>query len=121
MSNSTSEYQDAELYCQNDLNDLYEQLESFFPSQRDKGSSGEKLFDKYVKSTLFQTLCVEWGYCDKKQEYDDQVEFVIVISDMVASAIANVKFDFDYPPVILISAILAKIGLNKFCQCSKEG
>ncbi len=76
----------------------------------------EQTFDEWFdqsKEQLFQIICVEWGYCEKrsKPEFQSSVSFVVAIADFLIAKYTN------FPSPLALSAVLVAKGLDKLCQC----
>jgi hypothetical protein len=68
-----------------------------------------------IKDKLYQAICIEWKFCEKIKDpkFNEDVNLVAILMDVVSSVVVG------FPP-ILITTILVKRGLNKFCDCKKE-
>ena len=120
MPNNNSEERKkaaAKLLAQ-DLDTLYAHLAESqadrvgqFFSQDEQISFGRKYFGK-LESSLRKQVCVDWKYCEKKKDrnYQDASAIVIAIADTIAAGVLGV-------PAVVVAAILAKRGLDAFCQC----
>lgn len=64
--------------------------------------------------TLFQSICVKWQYCNKREDsnFSDSIALSTAICDIVSAVIVGV-------PPFTVSVLLVKLGLDKFCNCSK--
>lgn len=65
-----------------------------------------------ARGSLERQLCEEWQMCRMlgKPEFDDATNLVIVIGDAIATTVTGV-------PPVLIAAIIARIGVRRFCDC----
>ena len=82
---------------------------SFSPEgQREAG----RAWFEAMRGSLEQRLCDEWGMCRMlgRPEFDDATTLVVVIGDAIATKVTGV-------PPILVGAIIARIGVRRFCDC----
>ena len=76
--------------------------------------AGKKEFEKRTV-TLRERLCKEWNLCAKIKDpsVDDAVKLVVTIGDVIAIHTGGI-------PPFLVSSLLVKIGLRRFCNCQHE-
>ena len=101
-----------------DADGLYSLLPAYSPKYEEtlfcpdgQLEAGKNIFDE-LKRGLYEKVCVEWEYCKKKSldQYQDPVVLVSAIGDVVSTAITGI-------PPFVVSALLVKIGLSRFCEC----
>jgi hypothetical protein len=110
MSQSESYRLAAQRYLARDLDDLLSELASYYPTPRE---GGREVFQR-IRKRLHQKICVEWDYCTKRRSptWQDQIDLVVAVSDTLVGLKLGAPV-----PVVLVAAILVKIGLNNFCNC----
>jgi hypothetical protein len=74
---------------------------------------GKKQF-QIIQEPVYKKLCQDWDLCKKIGDpiVSDQIGLVVVIADVIAPVVVGL-------PLFLISSILIKIGLRKFCNCPR--
>ena len=75
---------------------------------------GREWFEKLTPA-LKKKICIEWGYCGKKNKYKSTRELIQVITPLVGSAIgisATVA-----GVAVTVTTILVRMGLDAFCEC----
>jgi len=121
-----SEQVEIQKYTQTDLVELYSELGRLQdPTKRqykvaaveDDKKKGLGRLEKYTNE-LRKKLCEELGICKKIDKYN-KLEVTAQIA-FVATALQSYVFETipNFIPLILLAAIITKIGLGKFCNCS---
>jgi len=121
---------------QGDKDDLYAHLGSILSSQSLNSyytefetirSWSKEIFHSYfqtaqdylrrIEQDLREKICVEYGYCQKKPfESKTTQQLIDLIAELIATLVPA-PAGIIAAIVILVAAILVKIGLNKFCNC----
>ncbi|GEM_PF-1891645 len=85
-----------------------------FFSPEGEVEAGRKEFHA-IRNKLYQLVCVDWGYCSRRNDPDlqDSIALVIAVADVISAACGAI-------PPFLIAALLVKKGLNVFCNCQKN-
>ncbi|MFZ3169744.1 MAG: hypothetical protein WA130_19185 [Candidatus Methanoperedens sp.] len=66
------------------------------------------------KNVLYNLICVEWDYPNRKKEYSDSVTLAVALSDFIISSTIKV------PSPIALAVLLVQNGLDKLCyECPK--
>ena len=116
-----SVYSKTELQRLNEmpLDDLY--IELFARSDEGKGvlgspgaklQKGRKAFDKR-KNTIRKIVCKQWKGCDKIGTFDDVMKLISTIAVLIAPQIPELS-------ATIVAAIVVKIGIRSFCDCSQS-
>ncbi|MEL6996421.1 MAG: hypothetical protein AAGK67_17490 [Pseudomonadota bacterium] len=82
------------------------------PSPKKARENGIAIFQT-LNLKINRTLCEEWDACAKIQNdfsNADPRQLVVVVSDVLSAVFLGI-------PVVIISAIVVKIGIHKFCDC----
>lgn len=84
------------------------------PSSEDEARKhGQESFDA-LRRKVFLELCEKWKACeklDRVKQSGDEIDIAVVISDVLAAALVGF-------PVAILTVILMKIGVKRFCKCS---
>jgi hypothetical protein len=82
---------------------------SFAPEGQLK--AGRQIFER-LRARLHQLVCIEWDYCEKRRsdKYQDPVVLVASVADVISASLTGV-------PPFVVSTLLVKIGLSRFCEC----
>jgi len=93
------------------LDDLMAELELYDPASRGPGDAWNK-----IAGPLRQRLCVEWGWCQvrKDERFGDVIDLGIAVFAVLAASPLRLPLNVD---VALVTAIVVKFGLDKFCRC----
>ena len=99
-------------YLNRPLNDLEEELILYAPAER-----GPAQIWARVAGPVRQRLCVEWDWCQVRQDarFENDVELATAVLVILSSRVLNLPIPVD---LYLISAIVVKRGLDRFCACS---
>ena len=64
---------------------------------------------------LYAAICLEWEYCRKRDRaaLRDPIALAIAVGDLIVAAVGGV-------PPLVVSTLLVKIGLDRFCGCDGE-
>lgn len=109
----------AKLLAQ-DLDVLYAHLAESSPegagrlfSPDEQIDFGRKLFAK-LEAKLHDAICVQWKYCEKRKtrNFQDASEIVVAVAESIATTFTGF-------PVVVLSAIVVKRGLDHFCGCEE--
>ena len=98
-------------YLNRPLNDLEEELTLYAPAER-----GPAQIWARVAGPVRQRLCVEWDWCQVRQDarFENDVELATAVLVILSSRVLNLPIPVD---LYLISAIVVKRGLDRFCAC----
>lgn len=72
---------------------------------------GSAIFQR-LEPLLRKKVCQEWNYCAKR--HDSELQETVTLVAAIADVISVLTIGF---PPFLISSILVKKGLAKFCEC----
>ena len=110
---STADQRKLQAYLDRPLDSLMGELEWYAPDTR-KGRAD--VWDKVVPA-LRQRLCVEWNYCKVRQDarLDDKLTLAAAVAAVLSERALHLPVEAD---VLLLSAIVVKLGLDRFCNCS---
>ncbi len=78
-------------------------------------SHGRTVFNR-VQSDLEKKVCDQWGACQKlktEEMYKDEATLVTAIADLITPIVVG------NPPIFVISVLIVKIGIRKFCKCPR--
>ncbi|MBM4277571.1 MAG: hypothetical protein FJ130_06740 [Deltaproteobacteria bacterium] len=75
-------------------------------------NAGRQAFDR-LRKKLYVRICLESRFCNKLDDpqLNDEVTLVVTLADLIASGAIGVPI-----PPILLSTLLVKIGIRKFCS-----
>ncbi|MDJ0646887.1 MAG: hypothetical protein QNJ57_12970 [Flavobacteriaceae bacterium] len=90
---------------------VVEQHEGVQFSDEHLKNEGNSWFLKY-KKRIKSEICVKWDFCEKlkSETYKDNVTLIASIGDIIAGIFIGV-------PPFVVSTLLVKSGLTKFCAC----
>jgi hypothetical protein len=73
--------------------------------------AGKTFFEKNLP-IFHKCVCIDWHYCEHRTDPDlqDTVTLVAVLADAISVVCGGV-------PPCLVSALLVKKSLNRFCNC----
>ena len=65
-----------------------------------------------MRPRLEQKVCIEWQICERidDPDFEDAAKVVVVLGDALTTVVAGV-------PPVLVSSIIVRIGLRRFCNC----
>jgi hypothetical protein len=108
---STADQRKLQAYLDRPLDDLKRDLELYDPASRGPADVWNKLVP-----ALRQRLCVEWDYCKVRQDarLDDKLTLAAAVAAVLSERALHLPVEAD---VLLLSAIVVKLGLDKFCNC----
>jgi len=112
---STEEEFEIEEFLKLDIDLLYGILaRKFFSDKQNLVEEGKKIL-KHIDEKLYQTICIEMGYCKNKSSftYMDTKSLAILL----LHNLETIPFRDSKIPKILLAVILVKMGLNRFCKC----
>ncbi len=71
-----------------------------------------------LESALHQRVCVEWNWCDQRQDarFDDPTNIALALASIVLPDATRWQI-----PAALIAVIPIKRGLDAFCNCPPVG
>ena len=78
--------------------------------QRMWENSGRKQFAA-INPLIRSALCEQWHACEKVKLYEDQTQLAMAVGDVLAATLSGL-------PIATISALVVKLGLKKFCNCT---
>lgn len=116
----TNKIDEIEEFLSQDIETLYEILDLLSSSEKNiryspgnEKDRGKDYFEDII-SSLNKKICNEWEFCKKRNDPDfqDTVNLISTVADVIASMSIGV-------PPVLVSTILFKKGLVKFCKCEK--
>lgn len=101
-------------YLKQDLDSLYEILAGNFYDKGDLASRGKKIVEG-MDQKLYQKICNEMEYCKNKSQYNyfDTKS----LAGLLVNNLDELTHNHSNIPKPLLSVILIKIGLSKFCKC----
>ena len=73
----------------------------------------KQIFDAWLnerKEGIYNLICVEWDYLNKRKEYLDNTKLAIALADFLISATLKI------PSPIALAVLLVQSGLDKFCE-----
>lgn len=75
---------------------------------------GKEILKKYWNK-LHQKICIEWRYCERRDQYIGESERTMlnIIMGLIAGSLGGGIL------AALIAAVLLNYGLDKFCGCGK--
>ncbi len=101
-------------YLRMELDSLYEILGQMFASHGNLNLKGRSVLEK-IDQSLYQKICNEMEYCKNKSQFNymDTKKLVkLLVVNLKEIHINETKI-----PATLLSVILIKIGLSRFCKC----
>jgi hypothetical protein len=106
-----SDCRTMQAYLARPLADLMDEL-AVYDTTKGMGDVWDK-----VAGPVHQRLCVEWRWCELRQDarFDDKLTLGLAVASALAQPILHLPFPAD---LALIAAIVVKTGLDKFCGCS---
>ena len=104
-----------------ELDELYVLVAQSEPAFSDRMFSPEEARTKgeaHVNSLLDplrRKICKEWNYCNRRHDPNlaDTVTLVATVSDLILSVVGGI-------PATMIAVVMAKKGLNTFCECDSN-
>lgn len=118
---SKDEREEIEKYLVLDEDLLYSLIPPYVPEYKNymfapegQIEAGKKKFQE-IRHTLYEKICNEWDLCNKIDDpaLNDTINIVAIVGDTISTIVVGI-------PPILLASILVKIGLRKFCSCSKK-
>ena len=110
--------QSLEVVLDRPLDDLMQEL-ALYQEQAVRGQerSPADVWRK-LESTLRQRVCVEWNWCERRQDarFDDPANIALALASIVLPDATRWQI-----PAALIAVILIKRGLDAFCSCPPAG
>jgi hypothetical protein len=108
---STADQRKLQAYLDRPLDDLMGELEWYDPASKGPADAWNKLVP-----ALRQRLCVEWDYCKMRQDarLDDKLTLAATVAAVLSERALHLPLEAD---VLLLAAIVVKLGLDKFCNC----
>ena len=61
------------------------------------------------KKELYNLICVEWDYYNKRDDYSDSITLTVALADFL------ILCTLEIPSPIAVTVLLVQRGLNKFC------
>ncbi len=112
--NMNSQNQGAKEYLSRPLDDLLVELEFYGPRQRKRTVSKTNMW-KSIEPELKRFICEQWNWCEKRADsrFQNLETLAIVLAEVLVNAILPTNI-----PLILISSIVVKMGLDSFCKCN---
>ncbi|MDQ3247823.1 MAG: hypothetical protein M3Q45_01315 [Chloroflexota bacterium] len=100
-----------EAYLQRPLPDLEQELSLYAPATRGPSAVWAK-----IAGPVHGLLCDELRWCEVRQDarFENDYDLSIALFTMLSTRALHLSFDVD---LVLISAILAKRGMDAFCGC----
>lgn len=104
-----------------DVSQLYQSLVDYEEDYRgvlfspsEKTRIGQRIFGR-IRPALYEKVCVEWGYCAKRQQPDlqDQLVLAATVADLVTSACGGI-------PPFNVAVLLVRLGLSNLCNCDGD-
>jgi hypothetical protein len=73
---------------------------------------GKRFVAKYTRA-LRHKICVDWSYCEHRHHYNTAAQLAAIVTPLVNDVLT-------VPGTVgaLVSMVLVKIGLDKFCNCN---
>jgi hypothetical protein len=98
-------------YLDRPPDDLMAELELYDPASRGPADVWNK-----VAGPVRQRLCVEWGWCQVRQDqrWDDDLSLALAVVAALSEPVLRLPIEAD---LLLIAAIVVKRGLDVFCGC----
>ncbi len=105
------EEQKLRAYLDRDLNDLMDELELYDPASKGAGEVWNK-----VSAPVYQRLCVEWRYCQVRQDarFENDLDLAVAVGTALMRRVLPLPISVD---LALITAIVVKRGVDAFCKC----
>jgi hypothetical protein len=107
MSNTA----ELQAYLNRPLPDLLDELSLYAPAER----SADQVWAK-IAGPVRQRLCVEWDYCQVRQDarWADDFDLAVWALAALTARTLNLPYAAD---LALVAAIVVKRGLDAFCDC----
>ncbi len=119
MENSAQTHA-VQAYLARSLDELLVELDSYQAEagrvMRGGATRGLGSLWNSLQPSLRQKICVEWNWCERRQDYTFQNQEALAI--VLAEILSN-RFMPQNVPVVLLASIMVKLGLDKFCDCGK--
>lgn len=98
-------------YLDQPLEALEEQLILYAPAERGPADIWNK-----IAAPVRQRLCHEWRWCDVRQDarFENDLDLAAAVLVVLSTRALHLPLDVD---LFLISAIVVKRGLDRFCGC----
>jgi hypothetical protein len=98
-------------YLDRPLDDLMAELELYDPASRGPAEAWNK-----VAEPVRQRLCVEWGWCNRRQDarWEDDLDLAVAVLGVLSARVLHLPIPAD---LALIATIVVKRGLDAFCGC----
>jgi len=114
-SNNNSKVQQEIIdYLKLDLDVLYETLGKKFGNEENLTKKGRNIL-KEIDQMLYQKICNEMEFCKNKSQFNylDTKK----LSQLLVANLGEIHLNETKIPTALLSVILVKIGLSRFCKC----
>ncbi len=101
-------------YLKLDLDLLYETLGREFVDEGDLIAKGKNVL-KEIDQMLYQKICNEMEFCKNKSQFNylDTKK----LAKLLVANLGEIHLNETKVPETLVSVILVKIGLSRFCKC----
>lgn len=118
---SSDERREIEGLLGRELDELYMLVAQTDPSYGDVVFAPGEALERGKRSIsrltepLYQKICEEWRYCDRRHDPDlsDSVTVVVAVSDLIITLVGGI-------PAATIAVLLVKKGLTALCECGSR-
>jgi hypothetical protein len=102
---------ELQAYLDRPLDDLLAELALYDPASRGPA----EVWDK-VAGAVWQRLCEEWDYCQRRQDarWENDLDLAAAVFVVLTTRVLHLPIEADLP---LIAVIVVKRGLDAFCGC----
>lgn len=113
-NNSSKVQQEIRDYLKIDLDVLYETLGKEFENEGNLTMKGKNIL-KEIDQMLYQKICNEMEFCKNKSQFNylDTKK----LAELLVANLGEIHLNETKVPATLLSVILVKIGLPRFCKC----
>ena len=109
MANSNPQLQ---AYLDRPLPDLMAELALYDDTMRGASETWQR-----VAGPVRRRICEEWNWCEIRQDarFENKYDLALALVTTLSVRTFHIPLDID---AVLIAAILVKLGLDAFCDCS---
>jgi hypothetical protein len=112
MSTNPPTRDEVARYLARDQDDLLDELSVY--AEASGVARGPADAWKQLVPRLRQAVCQDWNWCRRRQDnrFDDKITLAFAIAEVLTATTLPWGV-----PVALVTVILVKFGLDKFCEC----
>jgi hypothetical protein len=104
--------QKLHMYVDRPLPDLMAELALYDDTMRGGSETWQR-----IAGPIRWRICEEWNWCEIRQDarFENKYDLALAVVTTLSVRTFHIPLDVD---VVLIAAILVKLGLDQFCDCA---